>query len=494
MAHPLAAARARRAVAAADRLDAAEEIVMSATLAPDLCVVGGGSGGLVVAAGAAQLGLDVVLVERGRMGGDCLNFGCVPSKALIAAAKAAQAQRSGGVFGVAPVEPQVDFARVMDHVAQVIAAIAPNDSVERFEGLGVRVLAEEARFTAADELQAGGWRIRPRRVVLATGSRPTAPPIPGLAGSAYFTNETVFANRTLPAHLVVVGGGPIGLEMAQAHRRLGARVTVLEAAAMLAKDDHELTAIVLQRLQSEGVTLRAGVRIARVEGTTAILESGERIEGSHLLVAAGRAPNIEALGLDKAGIAFTKQGITVDDSLRTSNRRVWAIGDCNGLYAFTHMAGQQASLVIRNALFKLPARLDRDAVPWATFTDPELAQVGLSESEARTRHGDRIRVLRWKLADNDRAQAERETAGMVKAIVAPWGRILGAAIVAPHAGDLIHPWCLAISKRMKISVMAGFVPPYPTLGEASKRAAGSYFTETLFSSRTRWLVRLLSRF
>jgi pyruvate/2-oxoglutarate dehydrogenase complex dihydrolipoamide dehydrogenase (E3) component len=472
---------------------------MSGTLTPDVCVVGGGSGGLVVAAGAAQLGLDVVLVERGRMGGDCLNFGCVPSKALIAAAKAAEAQRSGAAFGIAPVEPQVDFARVMDHVAEVIAAIAPNDSVERFEGLGVRILAEQARFTAPDELQAGAWRLKPRRVVLATGSRPTAPPIPGLAESGYLTNETVFANRTLPSHLVVIGGGPIGLEMAQAHRRLGARVTVLEAATLLAKDDPELTAIVLRRLEGEGVVLRHGVKIARVEGTTAILDGGERIEGSHLLVAAGRAPNIEELGLDKAGIAFTKRGITVDASLRTSNRRVSAIGDCNGLYAFTHMAGQQASLFIRNSLFRLPARLDRDAVPWATFTDPELAQVGLSESDARKRHGDRIKVLRWKLGDNDRAQAERETAGVVKVIVGPGGilgggRILGAAIVALHAGELIHPWCLAISKRLKISAMAGFVPPYPTLGEASKRAAGSYFTETLFSLRTRRLVRLLSRF
>ena len=471
---------------------------MSGALTPDICVVGGGSGGLVVAAGAAQLGLDVALVERDRMGGDCLNFGCVPSKALIAAAAAAQAQRSGAAFCIAPVEPQIDFARVMDHVAQVIAAIEPNDSVERFEGLGVRVLKEEARFISPDELQAGGWRIKPRRVVLATGSRPTAPPIPGLAEAKYLTNETVFANRTRPEHLVIIGGGPIGLEMAQAHRRLGSRVTVLEAAKMLGKDDPELVAIVLSRLESEGVSLRPGVKIAGIEGATAVLDGGERIEGSHLLVAAGRAPNIEDLALDKAGIATTKRGITVDASLRTSNRRVWAIGDCNGLYAFTHMAGQQASLFIRQ-LFLLPAKLDHDAVPWATFTDPELAQVGLSEAAARERHGDAVKVLRWKLTENDRAQAERETEGMVKAIVGPsgafgGGRILGAAIVGPHAGDLIQPWCLAVSRRMKISAMASYVPPYPTLAEASKRAAGSYFTETLFGPRVRWLLRLLSRF
>ena len=224
-----------------------------------------------------------------------------------------------------------------------------------------------------------------------------------------------------------------------------------------------------------------------------ILEGGERLEGSHLLVAAGRAPVVEGLDLDKAGVAHTAKGITVDASLRTSNRNVWAIGDCNGLYAFTHMAGYEASLFIRGALFRAPARLDAAIVPWATYTDPELAQVGMSERQAREKHGDAIKVLRWKLAENDRAQTERATEGMVKAITDRHGRILGAAIAAPHAGELIQPWCLAIARRLKISALAGFVPPYPTLGEASKRAAGSYFTETLFGPRTRWLVRLLSR-
>jgi pyruvate/2-oxoglutarate dehydrogenase complex dihydrolipoamide dehydrogenase (E3) component len=468
-----------------------------ATLTPDVCVVGAGSAGLVVAAGAAQLGLDVVLIERAKMGGDCLNYGCVPSKALISAAKAAQAQRMGAAFGIAPVEPKVDFGRVMDHVAGVIAAIAPNDSVERFEGLGVRVLKEEARFIGRTELQAGSHHLKSKRIVLATGSRPTAPPIPGLDGVSYLTNETVFANRTLPDHLVVIGGGPIGLELAQAHRRLGARVTVLEAADFLAKDDPELSAIVVARLRAEGVDLRGPVKIGRVEraghGLTAILEGGERIGGSHLLVAAGRAPIVEGLDLDTAGIAHTKRGITVDASLRTSNRNVWAIGDCNGLYAFTHMAGYEASLFIRGALFRAPARLDTSLVPWATYTDPELAQVGMSEREARDKHGDTIRIVRWKLSENDRAQTERETDGLVKAITDRHGRILGAAIVAPHAGELIQPWCLAIARRLKISALASFVPPYPTLGEASKRAAGSYFTATLFDRRTQALVRLLAR-
>jgi pyruvate/2-oxoglutarate dehydrogenase complex dihydrolipoamide dehydrogenase (E3) component len=462
-------------------------------LTPDVCIVGAGSAGLVVAAGAAQLGLDVVLIERAEMGGDCLNFGCVPSKALIAAARMAQTQRNGAPFGIAPVEPRVDFARVMDHVAETIVAIAPNDSVERFERLGVRVLKEEARFTSRNELQAGPYHIRSKRVVLATGSRPAVPPIPGLAEAPYLTNETIFTNRALPAHLIVIGGGPIGLELAQAHRRLGARVTVLEAAIFLAKDDPELSTIVVKHLKDEGVDLIAGARIARVDKTTVLLDGGERLEGSHLLVATGRTPTVDGLDLDKAGIAHTPRGITVDAALRTSNRGVWAIGDCNGLYAFTHMAGYEASLFIRSALFRAPAKLDHSLVPWTTYTDPELAQVGLSEQTARQKHGDGIKVLRWPFADNDRARTQRVRDGLVKAVTDARGRILGAAIVGPNAGELIQPWCLAISKRLKISALASFVPPYPTLGEASKRAAGSYFTEALFGSRTRKLVRFLAR-
>ena len=470
---------------------------MSGVLRPDVCIVGAGSAGLVAAAGAVQLGLSVVLIERGKMGGDCLNYGCVPSKALIAAARAAQAQRSGGPFGIAAVEPRVDFARVMDHVAQVIGTIAPNDSEQRFEKLGVQVLKEDAHFVGRTALQAGPHRIESKRIVLATGSRPTAPPIPGLDQVPYLTNETIFDNRTLPEHLVVIGGGPIGMEMAQALRRLGAKVTVLEAADFLAKDDPELSAIVVARLTAEGVDLRARARIARVEraaaGFAAVIDGGERIEGSHLLVAAGRAPIIEGLDLDLAGIEHTKRGITVNASLRTSNRHVWAIGDCNGLYAFTHMAGYEASLFIRSALFRAPARLDAAIVPWTTYTDPELAHVGLGEREARERHGDEVRTLRWKFAENDRAQTERNTDGLVKAIVDRRGRILGASIAAPQAGELIQPWCLAIAKRLRISALASFVPPYPTLGEASKRAAGSFFTDTLFGPRTRKLVRLLVR-
>jgi len=469
---------------------------MSRYFAPDLCVIGAGSGGLAVAAGAAQMGAEVVLVERGIMGGDCLNFGCVPSKSLLAAARIADLWRRGAGLGIAYARPRIDFAAVADSVQRVIAEIAPNDSAERFEGLGVRVLRAEARFTSPRTVHAGRVEIRPRRFVIATGSQPAVPPIPGLDDVPYLTNETVFANHDLPEHLIVIGGGPIGIEMAQAHRRLGARVTVLDVGPLLPRDDPELSAILAGRLSSEGIVVRPGIEIAdigRTEKTVAVrLASGERISGSHLLVAAGRRPTIEGLDLAAAGIAATAQGITVDARLRTTNRRVFAIGDVVGGPQFTHVALYHAGIVIRNALFRIPAKVDYRALPWVTYTDPELAQVGLTEAGSRAIEG-APRVLRWRFAENDRAQTERETEGMVKVVTRGNGHILGASILGAGAGDLILPWALAISQKLKIGALANLIVPYPTRGEASKRAAGSYYTPTLFSARTRRLVRLLAR-
>ena len=470
---------------------------MSRYFAPDLCVIGAGSGGLAVAAGAAQMGAEVVLVERGIMGGDCLNFGCVPSKSLLAAARIADLWRRGAGLGIAYARPRIDFAAVADSVQRVIAEIAPNDSAERFEGLGVRVLRAEARFTSPRTVHAGGVEIRPRRFVIATGSQPAVPPIPGLDDVPYLTNETVFANHDLPEHLIVIGGGPIGIEMAQAHRRLGARVTVLDVGPLLPRDDPELSAILAGRLSSEGIVVRPGIEIAdigRTEKTVAVrLASGERISGSHLLVAAGRRPTIEGLDLAAAGIAATAQGITVDARLRTTNRRVFAIGDVVGGPQFTHVALYHAGIVIRNALFRIPAKVEYRALPWVTYTDPELAQVGLTEAAARA-IGQAPRVLRWPFGENDRAQTERETEGVVKVVTRGNGRILGASILGAGAGDLILPWALAISRGLRIGALANLIVPYPTRGEASKRAAGSYYTPTLFSPRTRRLVRLLARF
>jgi pyruvate/2-oxoglutarate dehydrogenase complex dihydrolipoamide dehydrogenase (E3) component len=469
---------------------------MKETLTPDLCVIGAGAGGLAVAAGAVQMGASVVLVERGRMGGDCLNYGCVPSKSLLAAAKLADSWRRGAEFGVIYQPPRIDFASVADSIDRVIARLAPNDSAERFERLGVRVIAGEARFVDGRNVAAGEALIRPRRFVIATGSTPVVPPIPGLDTVPYVTNETVFANRVLPEHLVVIGGGPIGIELAQAHRRLGAAVTVIDAGPLLPREDPELAGRLTALLAEEGIALKPSVSIVGVESgataVTVVLATGERIAGSHLLVAAGRRPDIAALNLAAAGIEASVRGITVDGRLRTTNRRAFAIGDAAGGPQFTHVALYHAGIVIRNALFRLPARVDYRALPWVTYTDPELAQSGLTEATAR---GDGpVEVLHWPFADNDRAQTERDTAGEIKIVARRNGRILGATILGAAAGDLILPWALAISRKLKISALANLVVPYPTRGEVGKRAAGNFYAPTLFAPRTRRLVRLLARF
>ena len=461
----------------------------------DIAVIGGGSGGLSVAAAAAQFGQRVVLFERAAMGGDCLNVGCVPSKALLAAAKQAHAMRGAARFGITPVEPQVDFAAVMGHVRSVIASIAPHDSVARFESLGVRVVQAEARFIDRHTLTAGGSIYTARRMVIATGSRPAVPDIPGLAEVPFFTNETIFANAVLPAHLLIIGGGPVGLEMAQAHRRLGARVSVIEAGRPLSQDDPELAGVVLDTLAAEGVEILAGTgvtRASRVESKIALdLADGRRVTGSHLLVAAGRRPAIEALELAAAGIAFTARGITVGRGLRTSNPRVYAIGDAAG-GRFTHEAGYQAGIVIRNALFGLPARAGA-LIPHVTYTDPELAQAGLTEAEARARHGKTVRVVRAPFSANDRARAEGRKEGLVKIVTGRRGLILGAGIAGPQAGDLIQPWILALDRGLRIGAMVAPVLPYPTRGEAGRRGALEYFSSLASNPLLRTVARLVKR-
>jgi pyruvate/2-oxoglutarate dehydrogenase complex dihydrolipoamide dehydrogenase (E3) component len=444
----------------------------------DICVIGAGSGGLSVAAAAAQFGEKVVLIEKGEMGGDCLNYGCVPSKALLAAAKHAHAFTSGEPFGIAAHKPKVDFAAVNDHVRSVIAAIAPHDSQERFEGLGVTVIRAAGRFVDATTVEAGGQRITARRFVIATGSSPAAPPVPGLDKVDYLTNETLFDNRELLDHLIIIGGGPIGMEMAQAHRRLGARVTVLEAFTPLGKDDPELTAIVLEHLEAEGIDIRSGARITGIarspKSVTVNLEGEDPLTGSHLLVAAGRKPNVDGLNLEAAGIEYDRRGIKVDKGLRTTNRKAYAIGDVNGGLQFTHVAGYQAGLAVRSILFRLPVTNETRIIPWVTYTDPELAHVGLTEAQAKEQAPGHT-VLRWHFEDNDRAQAERRTSGMIKAVVSARGDILGCSIVGPNAGELIQPWALAMSSKLKIKAMIDMVAAYPTLTEVSKRAATSYY-------------------
>ena len=429
---------------------------MTQPIRADLCIIGAGSGGLSVAAGAAMLGRKVVLIEKGEMGGDCLNTGCVPSKALIAAAAQAQAMREAGKFGLGAVEPQVDFSAVMDHVHGVIGAIAPLDSQERFEGLGVTVLREHADFT----------------------------------------NETIFSNRTRPDHLIIIGGGPIGAEMAQAHRRLGANVTVIEGGKMLNREDPELADVVRQRLLNEGVVIVEDARAEKVakSGADVSVSLGARtISGAHLLVAVGRKPTVDGMNLEAAGVEYSPKGIKTDARLRTSNKRIYAMGDVAGGRQFTHVAGYHASVLVRNILFKMPAKNNEHLSPRVTYCDPELAQVGLTEAEARERHDD-VKIARWPFSQNDRAEAERDTEGFVKIVTDKKGAILGAGIVGSGAGDLLQPWTLAITSKLKIRAFTDIIAPYPTRGEASKRAAGDWYSGALFSARTRRLISLLSIF
>jgi len=462
----------------------------------DICIIGAGSGGLSVAAGAAQMGARVVLFEAERMGGDCLNSGCVPSKALLAAAKAAHQAAGNPAMGVTGAPPAIDFAAVKAHVAETIAAIAPHDSVERFTGLGVTVIEERARFIAPRRVRSDSVEVTAKFFVIATGSTPAIPPIPGLDSVPFHTNETVSGAAERPDHLAIIGGGPIGVEIAQAHRRLGCRVTLIEAAAILGRDDPEIRSILVARLRDEGVDIIEGVGVSAAAGMagalTLTLEDGRRIEASHILVAAGRRPSTGDLGLEAAGVSTSRDGIVTDYRLRTTDRRVFAIGDVTGRPQFTHIAGYHAGIAIRNMLFRLPARIDETLTPWVTYTDPELAHVGLGEDAAAKAWGaTHIRTQSVSLASNDRAVAERRTEGMVKVVTHRNGRILGATILAPQAGEMILAWSLAIATRRKIASMAGVIAPYPTFGDAGKRAAGQFFTAALFSRRTRAIVRWL---
>jgi pyruvate/2-oxoglutarate dehydrogenase complex dihydrolipoamide dehydrogenase (E3) component len=464
----------------------------------DLAVIGAGAAGLSVVAGAAQLGASVALIERGRMGGDCLNTGCVPSKALLAASHAARMVRDAARFGVIAAAPAIDWDRVRTHVQGVIAEIAPVDSEARFRALGATVLRGEARFTDPATISVDGRAVTARRFVIAAGSRAAVPRIGGLDRVRYWTNDSLFDLTAKPDHLLILGGGPIGLEMADAFSGFGCRVTVVEAGRIAAKEDPELAAGLRQALAARGVIFREGVKVTEVApGPVLLLADGTRIEGSHLLIAAGRTPNLAALDLAAGNVQAGPAGIATDRGLRSvSNKRVFAVGDIAdpagiGPRAFTHVGSYHAGIVIRRVLFRLPARVDYAALPRVTYTDPELAQTGLTEAEA-VAAGLKVQVLRWPLADNDRAVAERDTVGLVKLVVSR-NRIVGAGILAPHAGEMISQWTLAIAQRTKLSALAGLIVPYPTRSEAAKRAVGSFFAPRLFSARTKALVRFLSR-
>ncbi|MBV7256022.1 FAD-dependent oxidoreductase [Pacificimonas sp. WHA3] len=459
----------------------------------DIAIIGAGSGGLSVASGAAQLGLKTVLFEADRMGGDCLNVGCVPSKSIIAAGHAAHIARTSDKLGVTA-EPTIDFARSMQHVHDVIASIAPHDSAERFQGLGAHVVQQRARFTGPATLDAGGETYTARRIVIATGSRPMIFPIPGLAETPYLTNETIWDLKERPDHLIILGGGNIGIELAQAFRRLGSRVSIVERDIIMAKDDPDLVSVVRTALDEEGIVIHENAEVERIDGgagrVALTLKDGANVTGTHVLVATGRRRNTDDLGLELAGIETERGAIRVDARLRTSNKKVFAIGDCREGPQFTHAAGYDGGIVIRNIVFRIPAKASYDALPWVTFTDPELANVGMTERMARDRGMPGIQILQAAMADNDRAKAEDKPMGRIK-IVLSKGKIVGCGIVGTSAGELIHPWSLAIAQGLKLSQMTGYIAPYPTLGEITKAGTNQYFTPKLFNDRVRWIVGLL---
>ena len=470
---------------------------MEQKIKTDLLVIGAGSGGLSVAAAAVQMGADVVLLEGHKMGGDCLNFGCVPSKALLSAAKATQAFREADAFGTKSQDPQVDYQAVLAHVSDIIATIEPHDSQERFEALGVKVIREYGSFISHREVKAGSYRIKARRIVIATGSSAFVPSIQGLENVPFLTNETLFELQNTPSHLVIIGGGPIGVEMAQAHRRLGIRVTLLEAVKILPRDDPELVSVLESKLREEGVVIKQDIQVTQVSnsknGIEVELSNGEKIEGSHLLVAAGRRANLEKLNLPAAGIKQSKTGIEVNASLKTSNARVYAIGDVIGGLQFTHVAAYHAGIVLRSSLLGLPSGVKNGHIPYVTFTEPELAQVGATESVARSKYGSKLAVCRFSYSGNDRAIAERSKEGIIKIFIYR-GRVVGVSIVGRQAGELINFWAFVIANGIKLSKIAQMVAAYPTLGEINKRVVGKYFAPRLFESAgVKWLVRFVQK-
>ena len=465
----------------------------------DLCVIGAGSAGLSVAYGASHLGRSVVLFEREAMGGDCLNTGCVPSKALIKAAKVAHTQRTGAKFGIAPVEPNVDWEAVKAHIQGVIAQIAPVDSVERYQGFGVTVIKENAAFIDADTVQSANHTVRAKRFVVAAGSRAGVPPIPGLAEAPFLTNESIFSVPDFPEHLIIIGAGPIGLEMGQSFRRLGARVTVIDINEPLHGSDPEHAATLLEALKAEGVAFRAPATTKAVsqvaDGAIRVtLDNGDDIVGSHILVAAGRTPNTDGLGLEAAGVAHDRAGIDTDAALRTSNPRVYAAGDiAAGKGGLTHAAGFHAGAIIKNLYYMPPglgglfAKATTDRMPAVIYTQPELGRIGEGHEAA-------AKTLHFAFDENDRSIAERDTAGGLKLYLDAKGRIIGASCVGSVAGEIINTVSLAMAGGVKPSRIAGMISPYPTRTEVVKRAASSHFTDTIFGPRFRWLAGLWTRF
>jgi len=474
---------------------------MSNDQKPDICVLGGGAGGVDLAAGAAQLGAKIVLVERGRLGGENLNRGTVPSKALISVSRQAHNVRQIREFGIAPMTPVINFRAVADHIQSVVAAVAPNESAERLAGFGVQVLRGFARFESRDSVSVDGRIIKARNFVIATGSSPAIPAIAGLQRVPVLTNETLFTSTTRFEHLIVIGGTGVALELAQAYLRLGSRVTLVAPGRFLPEYDPELSQPLMARMRDEGMVLAEGVSCERIEPTDTggirlrASKDGdiETVEASHLLIADGRKPNVDGLQLELAGVTRSGSGIEISQRLRTSNKQIYAIGDVTGGPPYATLARHQADVVVRRLVLGATDIARPESVPLVIFTDPELAHVGMTETQARSRHGDAIRVLRWPFSQNDRAIAERRTDGFAKIVATRAGRILGATIIGAQAGELIQTWSLAVSAALTVAQVSRSVAPYPTYAETSIRAAQGYTLEGAAESGVRSVLRLLPR-
>ncbi len=464
----------------------------------DLCVIGGGAGGLVVAAGGAALGAKVVLVEKHRLGGDCLWTGCVPSKALLHAAKVAHLARTAAAYGLPGHAPKIDIGQVMLRVNSVIQTIEVNDSPERFRGMGIEVIFGAGHFTNPYTFEVDGRALRAKNFVIATGSRPAAPPVEGLDRVPYLTNENVFELREAVPRLLVLGGGPIGVELAQAFARLGSEVSLVQRGPqLLPVEDRDVAAVVETRLRAEGVNLHLNSDALRVGGEAGDIRltlkdaTGAEItlRGTHLLIATGRRANSESLGLEAAGVETQRGYIQSDARLRTSTKHIYACGDVTGPYLFTHMAEHHAGVILRNTLFRLPAKVERRVIPWCTYSDPEVARVGLSENEAR-QQGIEHQTFTFPFHELDRAQADGNTEGFAKILTGPKGKLLGAALVGPHAGELIHEYVLALAKGMKAKDLSGVIHIYPTLAQINRRVADQRLKAGLTPGAKQWIKRI----
>ena len=440
----------------------------------DLVVIGGGSAGLVAASAGAQINARVAMVEKHLLGGDCLHYGCVPSKSMIHAAQIAYNVKTASRFGIYTDEPTIKLEEALNHVHSVIDTIQEHDSTERFEKLGVDVIYGTGQFVDEKTFEVNGRQLRARAFLVATGSRPAVPPVEGLKEAGFLTNEQVFNVKTRPETLAVIGAGPIGCELSQSFSRLGSQVTLLSSRdVIMPKEDPDAARVVQQQMEAEGVRILSNVRADRVEvinGKKHIFAGGEKLVVDEILIATGRTPNVDSLNLEAAGVAYDRKGIQVDAKLRTSNKRIYAAGDVIGGYQFTHVAGYEAGVAMQNALIFPTKKADYRVIPWATFTDPELARVGLTERQARDRYGDDIYVLKQRFDGVDRALAEAAGEGFAKFITKPNGEILGAHIVGLHAGELIHEAVLAMSQNLKVSALQ-CIHVYPTLSEINPKAA-----------------------